>query len=116
MHVLIRYKYFLVLWTFKCFIFNLLHPLVFSNIMTVILLVVYIILYNIYNILCFKSVNSATEHWPQWILALYKCIILYSHLHVSHTSKAQKNPNKNACIKGNINDAIQGALYTCHHY
>ena len=81
MHVsikLTRYEYLLVLWTFKCLIFNLLHPLVFSNIIKVILSVVYIILNNFYKILCFKSVNSATEHWPQWILALYKCIILYN--------------------------------------
>ena len=49
MHVsinLTRYEYLLVLWTFKCLIFNLLHPLVFSNIIKVILLVVYIILNN----------------------------------------------------------------------
>ena len=49
MHVLIKltgYEYFLVLWIFKCFIFNLLHPLVFSNIIKVIFLVVYIILNN----------------------------------------------------------------------
>ena len=49
MHILmklIRYEYLLVLWTFKCLIFNLLHPLVFSNIIKVILLVVYIILNN----------------------------------------------------------------------
>ena len=49
MHVsikLIRYEYLLVLWTFKCLIFDLLHPLVFSNIMKAILLVVYIILNN----------------------------------------------------------------------
>ena len=46
MHVsikLTRYEYLLVLWTFKCLIFNLLHPLVFSSIIKVILLVVYII-------------------------------------------------------------------------
>ena len=49
MHVLIkltRYDYFLVLWICECFIFNLLHPLVFSNIIKVIFLVVYIILNN----------------------------------------------------------------------
>ena len=47
MHVLIkltRYEYFLVLWIFTCFILNLLHPLVFSNIIKVIFFVVYIIL------------------------------------------------------------------------
>ena len=49
MHVLIKltgYEYFLVLWIFKCFIFNRLHPLVFSNIIKVIFLVVYTILNN----------------------------------------------------------------------
>ena len=43
---LTRYEYFLVLWVFKCFIFNLLHPLDFCNIIKVIFLVLYMSLNN----------------------------------------------------------------------
>ena len=50
--------------------------------------------------LCFKSVNSATDHWPLWILALYKCIILL------YMRRLKKKTTTAKCYAARISESL----------